>query len=154
MIVEDTKENRRNCLCPKCPSYPHDCSKELLYCSIGNSRCNISASGCTATSAQSGSSTSSLPYTSATRKKWDSEKTNLDAQKKSTRRRLILRNRRRIKTIASTGKTIVRPMGSLKEMPCTLSDLHFIPAQVHKSRKILKKKQTQKSSSALSQKSH
>ncbi len=35
-----------------------------------------------------------------------------------------------IKDMAETGKSIVRSMGSLKRIPFSFSDLHFIPAQV------------------------
>lgn len=44
--VPDTKENRSKCVCPKCPSYPQDCQGEVLYCSVGKSRCDIAPKGC------------------------------------------------------------------------------------------------------------
>ncbi len=45
MPVEDTKENRKKCICPGCPSYPV-CKGERLYCSVGKSACDIKAAGC------------------------------------------------------------------------------------------------------------
>jgi len=35
-----------------------------------------------------------------------------------------------IKDIAESGESIVKSMGSLKKMPFSLADLHFVPAQV------------------------
>jgi len=37
-----------------------------------------------------------------------------------------------IKDMAATSKSVVRSMGSLKRLPFSLDDLHFVPAQVHK----------------------
>jgi glutamate synthase domain-containing protein 2 len=37
-----------------------------------------------------------------------------------------------IKDMAATGTSVVRSMGSLKKLPLSLDDLHFVPAQVHK----------------------
>ena len=141
MIVEDTKENRRNCLCPKCPSYPHDCTKELLYCSTGKSRCNISASGCICNVCPVWfqNKLASLYFC-------DKEEVGLGENKVLMRKKnpeeddSFYETVADIKTIASTGKSIVRSMGSLKEMQYTFNDLHFIPAQVHKIPKNLEEK--------------
>jgi|WetSurMetagenome_2_1015567.scaffolds.fasta_scaffold01687_10 methylamine---glutamate N-methyltransferase subunit C len=37
-----------------------------------------------------------------------------------------------IKTVADKGKSILSSMGSLKKMPFSLNDLHFVPAQISK----------------------
>jgi glutamate synthase domain-containing protein 2 len=37
-----------------------------------------------------------------------------------------------IKTMAETGKSVVRSMGSPKKMPFSFDDLHFVPAQISK----------------------
>ncbi|MGZ7210509.1 MAG: DUF2769 domain-containing protein, partial [Methanobacterium sp.] len=44
--IEDSKENRNKCACPYCPSYPHDCNGDVLYCANGKSRCDIEPEGC------------------------------------------------------------------------------------------------------------
>lgn len=44
--VPNTEENAKKCICPNCPSYPHDCAGELLYCARGKSKCDINAQGC------------------------------------------------------------------------------------------------------------
>lgn len=139
MIVEDTKENRRNCLCPKCPTYPHDCSKELLYCSTGKSKCDINASGCICNVCPVWfqNKLTSL-YFCDKEEVWENKI--IIRKKKSEENPSFYSTVADIKTIASTGKSTVRSMGSLKEMPYTFSDLHFIPAQVQKIPKNLEEK--------------
>src|SRR3989339_1700974 len=48
MPVQNSKENRKKCLCPNCPSYPHECDGEVLYCAekVGHSQCDVNAKGC------------------------------------------------------------------------------------------------------------
>jgi hypothetical protein len=43
--IKNTPENREKCHCTFCPSYPHDCPDELLYCSIGASKCEVPVNG-------------------------------------------------------------------------------------------------------------
>lgn len=129
--VPDTPENRGGCICPNCPSYPHDCSGELLYCGAGKSRCEINAEGCICpgcvvylkyqldglyfcNKAEIGENQVLM------RKKKLSEDPNFYATIAS------------IKEIAHTGKSLVRSMGSQKKLPYSLDDLFFVPAQVTK----------------------
>ena len=69
MIVQNTSENRKNCLCPECTSYPHDCEAEILYCSMGKVFVILKPLDAPAASALFILRTNSRDYTSATRKK-------------------------------------------------------------------------------------
>ncbi|MFH1597668.1 MAG: DUF2769 domain-containing protein [Patescibacteria group bacterium] len=46
MPVEDTSENRNQCVCPDCPSMPADCPEETIYCAVAKSQCRIEQKGC------------------------------------------------------------------------------------------------------------
>ncbi len=127
--VPDTKENRERCLCPGCPSYPHDCKGELLYCSVGKSRCDISAKGC-------------ICNFCPVWKEYKLSSLYFCDKAEAGQSKYIMRKKRSceddsfyqaiadIKDMAATGKSVVRSMGSLKKMPFSFDDLHFIPAQV------------------------
>jgi hypothetical protein len=45
-LVQDSLDNRDKCICSKCPSFPHACENELLYCALDASRCSIEVKGC------------------------------------------------------------------------------------------------------------
>ncbi len=132
--VPDTKSNRKKCICPKCPSYPKDCRSELLYCSVGKSKCDIKAAGCicNACPVWRENKLTSLYFC---------DKDNIG---ETGSNKVLMRKKRTdedadfyqaisdIKNIAATGNSIVRSMGSLKKIPFSFDDLHFMPAQVHK----------------------
>lgn len=127
--VEDTQENRAKCLCPGCPSYPHLCEGELLYCAVGPSACEIMADGCTCPSCQvyRDNGLKFLYYCN---------------QVEVGREGIYMRRQRAaedastygsmvdIKAVAETGEGKVCAMGSLKDTGLSLDELHFIPAQV------------------------
>lgn len=138
MNVKDTLKNRKNCICPKCPSYPNDCKSELLYCSIGKSKCDISASGCICNICP-------IWYQNKLTSIYFCDKEEIGENKVLMRKKKPKEDNSfyatvaDIKTIASTGKSTVRSMGSIKKMPYTFNDLHFVPAQVHRIPKNLEK---------------
>ncbi len=130
MQVKDTPTNRKKCLCPKCPSYPHECKGELLYCSLGKSRCEIKAAGCICNvcPVYSENRLSRLYFC-------DKEEVLPGVfmrKKRSSESDDFYQTVVDIKDMASSGSSIVRSMGSLKKLPLSLDDLHFVPAQVHK----------------------
>ncbi|MCX9010145.1 MAG: glutamate synthase-related protein [Candidatus Methanoperedens sp.] len=130
MEVQDTRENREKCLCPGCPSYPHDCAGEILYCGLGKSDCDIKARGCNCINCpvyyeyklnglfycdkEKGVGLSGFTM----RKKRSDEDS-------SFYQRIV-----NIKDMANTGESVICSMGSLKKLPFSLDDLHFLPAQV------------------------
>ena len=129
MSVVDSPENTGRCLCPSCPSFPSDCRNEVLYCSRGKSLCEIAVRGCIC-----GTCPVYLDY-------------RLDVlyfcnRDEIGRKRIAVRKRGafellkkyqgmvEITEISSVGRSLVCSMGSLKRLPYSFDDLHFVPAQV------------------------
>ncbi|MDP3623883.1 MAG: glutamate synthase-related protein [Methanobacteriaceae archaeon] len=129
--VPDTEENRIKCLCKKCPSYPHKCPGESLYCSRGSSLLEIREAGCLCKSC-------SVYFEYDLRGHYFCDKEFLgDAfvlmrKKKNEEDPVSYQKMVDIKTMAETGKSVVRSMGSPKKMPFSFDDFHFIPAQISK----------------------
>lgn len=46
IMVKNSEENRKKCICLGCPSYPQECRGEILYCARGKSNCDIKAKRC------------------------------------------------------------------------------------------------------------
>jgi len=129
MKVPDTKETRDQCLCPGCPSYPHWCKGEVLYCSAGCTSCDINAKGCIcpdcAIYAQY-----SLEWIYFCDKESDEESGVVMRKKRHHESDGVYQEIHDIKTIASTGTSTVCSMGSQKQLPFSLEDLHLVPAQI------------------------
>ncbi len=129
MKVNDTEANRKKCICPGCPSYPHECTGELLYCSTGKSRCDIQAKGCICNFCP-------VWFENKLDSLYFCDKKDVGSilmrKKRSGEDALFYQEVADIKEIAATGKSVVRSMGSLKKMPFSFDSIHFIPAQVHK----------------------
>lgn len=127
--VPDTPENRKKCLCPECPSYPHDCRGELLFCALGKSACDIKAGGCNC-------SICPVYYENGLTGLYYCDKEEVGASKTLMRKKRsyeddsFYRTITDIKDMAARGESVVCAMGSLKKLPYSLDDLHFIPAQV------------------------
>jgi glutamate synthase domain-containing protein 2 len=129
--VDDTEENRKFCICPECPSYPHHCRGERLYCAIGSTSCEIHAKGC---------SCPQCPvydrYQLTQNYYCDREfirEAGIRMRKQKPREDCdFYQGVYDIKEVAATGRSIIRAMGSRKKMPFSLDDLHFLPAQVWK----------------------
>lgn len=131
MKVSNTPQNRKKCLCPNCPSYPKKCQGEVLYCATGTSQCGINAQGCICPGCPvyAEYELSELYYCD----KEEDEESGVRMRKiKSCEDKNFYQSILDIKKIAESGKSIVRSMGSQKEMPFSFSDLHFIPAQIAK----------------------
>lgn len=130
-MVEDNEENREKCVCPKCPSHPHDCKGEVLYCALGSSKCEIDAKGCNC-------SLCPVYKENDLKELYFCDKEEVGEDKIKMRKRKCDENSSfyqtvvEIKNMAMTGKSMIRSMGSLKKMPFSFDDLHFIPAQVYK----------------------
>ncbi|MDP2708566.1 MAG: glutamate synthase-related protein [bacterium] len=127
--VADNEQNRKMCLCPKCPSFPRDCSGEILYCAVGKSACDIGARGCVC-----GGCPVYHKYNLTKLYYCDKEKVGasgyLMRKKKSDEDPEFYHKVTAIKDAAQTGLIGVASMGSLKKLPYSFNDLHFIPAQV------------------------
>lgn len=130
--VPDTKVNRKKCICPKCPSYPV-CGNELLYCSVGKSKCDINAAGCICNVCPvwHENELKSLYFCDKEMVGEGSNKV-LMRKKRTDEDKEFYQTVADIKNIAATGNSIVHSMGSLKKIPFSFDDLHFIPAQVYK----------------------
>ncbi len=127
--VEDSTENRKKCACPYCPSYPHDCSGDILYCAKGKSSCDIHAEGCIC-------NTCPVYYEYKLNGFYFCDKDQSGRYKISMRKKRsdeedsFYQSIVNIKEMAATGKSIISSMGSLKKIQFSLNDLHFVPAQV------------------------
>jgi glutamate synthase domain-containing protein 2 len=129
--VDDTEENRRQCLCPECPSYSHHCRGERLYCATGSTGCDIHARGCLCPQCPVYEEYQltqiyfcDKEFIRETRLRMRKQKPQEDCD--------FYRGVYDIKEVAATGESIIRAMGSRKRMPFSLDDLHFLPAQVWK----------------------
>ncbi len=126
-----TEENIIKCLCKKCPSYPHKCSGEVLYCSRGSTLLEVRENGCLCKSC-------SVYFEYKLEGHYFCDKDFLgDAfvlmrKKKKDEDIIAYQKMVDIKTMAETGKSVVRSMGSPKKIPFSFDDLHFVPAQISK----------------------
>jgi glutamate synthase domain-containing protein 2 len=129
--IKDSKENRNKCACPYCPSYPHDCTGDVLYCGNGKSQCDIKPEGCIC-------NTCSIYYEYELKgiyfcSKDEVGQNNISMRKKkSNEDNSFYESIINIKDMAASGKSTISSMGSLKKLPFSFNDLHFIPAQVNK----------------------
>lgn len=130
-MVHDSEENRTKCICLKCPSYPHGCNGERLYCAGGKSTCDIEARGCIC---------SICPVYHAYKlggiyycdKEAVGESRIVMRKKRSDEAASFYQTVVDIKDMAATGNSVLRSMGAVKKLPFSLDDLHFVPAQVHR----------------------
>jgi glutamate synthase domain-containing protein 2 len=129
IIVQDTPENREKCLCPKCPSYPYDCKGEILYCARGRSICDIKAKGCNCSICPVYNENKLARLYFCDKEEVGASNT-LMRKKRSYEDDTFYRTIVDIKDMAASGGSVVCAMGSLKKLPISLNDLHFIPAQV------------------------
>jgi len=128
-MVLDSEENRKKCFCPGCPSFPKNCQGEILYCAKGKSDCDIRPEGCICNICKVYSENKLTGLYFCDKDEVGEEK-------------IIMRKKRccedddfyqtvaDIKEMAAGGQSLIRSMGSLKKMPFSFYDLHFIPAQV------------------------
>lgn len=129
--VKDSQANRNKCLCPKCPSFPEDCSGEILYCAAGKSRCGISAKSCICDGCP-------VYFEYGLDKLYYCDKKEAGAtgylmrKQRSNEDDEFYNKITAIKDMAQSGQAGVVSMGSRKKMPFSFHDLHFIPAQIHK----------------------
>lgn len=128
--VTNSEENRKKCICPSCPSYPENCRGELLYCGKGKSKCEIPVSTCVCPGCPvyKENQLSGLFFC-------DKEDSLLPVSLRKIRPAetdSAYEAIAQIKKIAASGESQVGAMGSLKQMPFSFKDIHFIPAQVFK----------------------
>lgn len=129
-MIRDSEENRKKCICTGCPSYPQDCG-EVLFCATGKSNCEVEVKGCICSycPVYAENNLSAVYYCNKDRV---GESNTLMRKKRSGEDDQFYQGLVDIKDIANSGKSVVRPMGSLKELPFSFNDLHFVPAQVAK----------------------
>jgi len=129
--VANTEENKMKCICPGCPSYPYLCEGELLFCATGKSGCAIDINGCICYSCPIYSDNNLIGLYFCDKERVDESKS-LIRRKRHDESEAFFSSMVEIKDIAKTGKSVIGSMGSLKKLPFSLSDLHFVPAQVAK----------------------
>ena len=129
MNIKNTPENREKCHCKVCPSYPYKCAGEVLYCSKGSSKCDISPQVCICDTCPiyyeyelegnyyCGKDIVGESHSNIRKKKSDEDDYNY--------KKMV-----QIKDSSAMGKSVVGSMGSLKKLPFSLDDLYFVPAQL------------------------
>lgn len=128
--IEDTPENRAKCHCPLCPSYPHECQGETLYCGLGASKTDINAFGCIC-------DTCTIYYQYGLKGIYHCDKVEGGKSKTLIRKISSRENTLSYQEIVdikdkSAGMEMIASMGSQKQLPFRLDDLHFIPAQLYR----------------------
>jgi glutamate synthase domain-containing protein 2 len=130
-IVQDSVENEKNCICLRCPSFPRDCKGEILYCARGESRCEIKGKGCVC-------AVCPVYLENQLQGLYFCDQVEVGSSKTMMRKRYADEESARyeiavdIKDVAAKGRSLICSMGSLKKMPFSFDDLHFIPAQTAK----------------------
>ncbi len=129
--IPDTKENKDKCHCPLCPSYPQHCDGEILFCGTDASHCDIEAEGCLCNTCQVffENELKSLYYCTQIS---NGESNTLMRKRKSLEDPSFYQTVVDIKEESLNNKSLIVSMGSLKELPFSLNDIQFIPAQVNK----------------------
>lgn len=131
-MVQDNAATRAKCICASCPSYPQDCAgAEVLYCARGKSGYEIPVRGCICSLcpvyAEHG--LQGLYYCDKT---VVGDGGTVMRKRRADEDPAIYQAVVDLKEMAATGTSVVRSMGSQKQLPFTLQELHFIPAQVHR----------------------
>jgi len=131
MKIKNTLENRNKCHCKVCPSYPYECGGEVLYCSKGPSECNIDPEVCIC-------NTCPIFFEYELKGNYFCDKDTVGESRSFMRKKrsdeddLFYQKIVEIKDSSSMDKSVVGSMGSIKELPFSLDDLYFIPAQLKK----------------------
>lgn len=128
-MVQDSEENRKKCICFNCPSYTHNCKGEILYCATGKNNCDIDVKGCVCNMCPVYHE-NKLKGLYFCDKEEVGESRTLMRKKRSDEDVSFYQTIVDIKDMVATGNSVIRSMGSLKKLPFSLNDLHFIPAQV------------------------
>ncbi len=125
--ILDTKENREKCHCPLCPSYPQHCNGEILFCGTDVSHCDIEVQGCLCNTCPVffENELKSLYYCNLIS---TGESNTLMRKRKSIEDPSFYQSVVDIKEESINNKSLIVSMGSLKELPYSLSDIQFIPA--------------------------
>lgn len=129
--IPDNEENRKKCMCSSCPSYPHQCYGEILFCGRTASKCDIEAQGCICDTCPvyyeyelTGLYYCNLVETGESKFLMRKRKSDEDASFYQTVVDITKKSLNQ--------KSISVSMGSLKKLPFSLDDIHFIPAQINK----------------------
>lgn len=129
--IPDSKENRQKCHCPLCPSYPHACGGDILFCGTYASRCDIEAQGCLC-------NTCPIYFQYDLKGLYYCDKVDVDGSKTLMRKKKSYEDPSFYQTIVDIRQESIKnksqmvSMGSLKQLPFSLDDIYFIPAQISK----------------------
>ena len=129
MNIKNTLENRNKCHCKVCPSYPYKCGGEVLYCSKGPSKCDVSPQTCIC-------DTCPIYYEYDLEGNYYCDKDSVGEsrsyirKKRSDEDNLNYKKMVQIKDSSTMADSVMASMGSLKVLPFSLEDLFFIPAQI------------------------
>ena len=128
--VPDNEENRKKCHCHLCPSYPSE-SNEKLYCAKSSSKCDINVQGCLCDTCQVYYECGLKGIYYCNQVETGESKT-LMRKKRSDEDPKLYQTVVDIREESLEEKSLMGSMGSLKKLPFSLDDIHFIPAQINK----------------------
>jgi glutamate synthase domain-containing protein 2 len=129
--IKDNHENRDKCHCPLCPSYPHECHGEILYCGTQASKCDINPQTCLCDTCQvyHGYGLKGLYYCNLVE---SDESNTLVRKKRSDEETDFYQSLVDIREESLGERSLTVSMGSQKKLPFSLDSLYFIPAQVNR----------------------
>lgn len=129
--IKDNPENRDKCHCPLCPSYPHECPGEILYCGTQASKCDINPQSCLCDTCQvyHGYGLKGLYYCNLVE---SGESNTLVRKKRSDEETNFYQSVLGIREESLGERSLTVSMGSQKKLPFSLDSLYFIPAQVNR----------------------
>jgi len=129
--IADSEENKKKCACPFCPSYPHNCNGEVLFCARDKSPCEIKVKGCIC-------NTCPIYHEYGFKGLYYCDKDEIGQNGVLMRKKSpdednsIYQDIVNIKNVSASEVSTITSMGSLKKLPFSLDDIHFVPAQIHK----------------------
>lgn len=129
--IHDNEENRKQCHCTRCPSYPNQCHDEVLFCGTQASKCDIKAGGCIC-------DTCPIYYEYELKGIYYCNQVGTGQSNNLMRKRKSDEDHSFYRTVVDIREESLKPqsqivsMGSVKKLPFSLDDIHFIPAQINK----------------------
>ena len=130
-LIYDSEENRAQCICASCLSFPRMCGGEALYCARGPSKCEIEVKQCICDKCPVYNE-NNLDVLYFCDRDISNRGQPKHRRKKAGEDGIAYNKMLHIKDIAENGQSVISSMGSQKKMPYDFDMLHFLPAQLYR----------------------